>query len=400
MAIISAEEIGFFYSGGPNNSSSALSIGGNPSNFPILGSTNNLFPNVTATDAILGKTDYRCFYLYNNSSTAILADSSIYVLSQQTGGSTVQIGVAKVTEVQTVLVSGDVGSGDIVLKYDQSQFSVQWDSSTTVLAENMVSGLVSVGVLGAEVSIGTSIQSVRSISVSFKGQSDNRSHPLLELYENNLDTSPAITISREASGSPINSIATQIAVDTATPSKVEFSTTSPAQRISIGSLQPGDGFPVWIRRTTPADADFLQTDNFVFRISGSPGAASSSSSSSSSSSASISYYQQPPATLETPPEAEVEIQCVVVMTGFEYNAPTVVWEMSDDDGATWSIISTSSEFIWSISLSLSMVNESLYIFPTGGVFDQTWNGRRFRVTNSQGSVSVTSEDTILTVIPV
>ena len=400
MAIISASEIGFFYSGGPNNSNPSLSIGGNPSNFPILGSTNNLFPNVTAEDAVAGKTDYRCFYVFNNSPTAALMDASIYVLSQKSGGSTVEIGVSKTTEVQTVLIAGTVISGNMVFKYNHIQFTVEWDS-TANLASNMTAGLASAGVDGAVVFIAiTADNPMVLISISFEGDSDNRSHPLLELYENNLDTSlgffepPTITISRGASGSPINSVATQLAVDTATPARVDFSSINPDQRIFIGSIMPGDSLPVWVKRTTPADTDFLETDYFTFRVSGSPATVSGSSSSSSSASqVGISYSVQP-SDVTTEPTAEVEISCVVVMTGSQTNSPTTVWEMSEDEGATWAAIFPSSEFGFSVSsVSPGTINQSLYLFNV----NYSWIGRRFRVTNSEGPVSTTSSQATLTV---
>ena len=400
MAIISASEIGFFYSGGSNNSNAALSIGGNPSNFPILGSMNNLFPNVTAEDAVAGKTDYRCFYVFNNSSTEALMDASICVLSQKTGGSTVEVGVAKVTEVQNLLINGTVVSGDMVLKYGYTQFTVQWDSLTNV-ASNMTAGLASAGADGAVVSIATALDNAAVlIAVSFEGDSDNRSHPLLELYENNLDTSlgffepPTITISRGASGSPINSIAPQLAVDTATPVAVEFSSINADERISIGSLMPGDSLPVWVKRVTPADTDFLETDYFIFRVAGTPATVSESSSSSSSSNSVGISYSPHPSGVTTLPTAEVEISCVVVMTGSNTNLPLTVWEMSEDEGATWSAIFPSSEFGFSnTSVEPGIISQSLYLFNV----DSTWNGRRFRVTNSEGSVSATSNQAILTV---
>ena len=126
---ISLSDIEFFLSGGSSNSNSMFSIGGLPSGFVILGTLNNLFPNITSEQAESGRTDYRCFYVFNGSETDSLFDSQISLESQDAGGSNVQIGVERSTEIQRLGIVGPAYFGSLTLRYGSQVFVANWGTS-------------------------------------------------------------------------------------------------------------------------------------------------------------------------------------------------------------------------------------------------------------------------------
>lgn len=264
---LTTSQINFYYSGGANNSTPSNSIGDVPSSFLVLGQINNLFSNITSTQSVGGKVDYRCFYVFNDSNSDILYDASIFVFYQEKGGSTVQVGLATTTEIQKIQIAGSISSGNLVLNYGNKSFSCDWGGSANSFSNNIIHGLASIGVNDVEVI--SSFSSLNEFTLNFKGQSDKRNHPLLTVKQNNFSNT-SVTIKKEVGGEPINSIAPLLATDAVTPARVSFSDTSSNTKLFLGDLLPGDSFPVWVKRTTPAGADFTINDNFVFRVIGSP----------------------------------------------------------------------------------------------------------------------------------
>jgi hypothetical protein len=271
MTTIKSNEISFVLSGGVNNNNPSSSIGGNPSNFPVIGSLNNLFADLTTEEAQAGKIDHRCFYLKNLSKTDSLYDAKIFISSQSSEGASVQIGLSQITDEQEIEITGAVLSGSLLLKYGQQEFLVNWGGSASSFSANLLAGLNSVGLNGVELShvgtVGTS-----RFKILFKGSTNNRSHPKIDLYSNNLSglSKPVVSIKKIVEGQPINSIAPLLAVDTVPPARVEFRNSSNENQIELGTLYPEDFVPIWIRRYTPANTDFVERDFFVFKLIGSP----------------------------------------------------------------------------------------------------------------------------------
>lgn len=263
---VTVSDIEFFLSGGSTNSNPNNSLGGGVSSSVLIGSMNNLFSNLTSEQAASGWTDYRCFYVINGSASDSLYDPELRVESQKEGGSSISIGVQTSMEVQTVTINGPVYYGGLDMRYESTPFSVAWGGSPATFGANLESALGSVAP-GASVEV--EVQGNKNqFTISFEGASDGRSHPLLEMVSNGLlaPDLPIVSISRLASGSPVNSIAPSLAVATVPPARVVFSNGG----ISIGALGPGDSVPVWVRRTTPSGTDYSKSDNFVFKISGRP----------------------------------------------------------------------------------------------------------------------------------
>jgi hypothetical protein len=264
---IAVSQIIFLLSGGTSNSNPSRSIGGPPSTFLVLGSLNNLFSDVTSEEATSGKTDFRCFYVKNNSLDSSLYDVECFIDSQASRGSTAEVGAAIVTDVQNIEVRGPITSGNLVLKYEQTEFTAEWGGSPQNFLDNLLLAMEGVGLNG--VGISTSFSGIsQNFIVEFKGFQDKRNHQKMVVTENNLVGAISVSISKVTEGQPINSNGPLLATETVPPSKVNFYT--PSQRILIGNLSPGDFVPIWIKRTTGANTDFKENDYFVFKISGKP----------------------------------------------------------------------------------------------------------------------------------
>jgi hypothetical protein len=271
MSTTIATQIKFFLSGGLNNSNPNKSLGGSCSSFPISGSVNNLFADITSEEARVGKVDFRCFYVKNTSAEESLYDLKMFINSQKSSGSTTQVGVTKITDTQELRVNGAVISGNLLLKYKQQQIFVTWGGSAATFSSNLNFALNAAGLGDIEIShAGSSLSNV--FNLKFKGNLNYRNQPLLEVISNNLNgiAKPVVTTKKISEGQPINSLAPLLAVETVPPASVEFQNTSSIQQIDIGVLQPGDQIPVWIKRLTAPDTSFEERDYFTFKITGSP----------------------------------------------------------------------------------------------------------------------------------
>lgn len=268
MATIQTTDIAFLLSGGSSNNNPSLSLGGNPSSTPVSGNMNSLFSDVPAASATSGLVDYRCFYILNKSETETLYSASLHVQIQSLGGSYADIGVSKSTEVQTIQISGSPSSGTARFKLGDIEFSGSWGGSIENFVSSLSSSLSSVGLGDTQISYSSGAS--QQLNLNFLGSLNNKSYPLIELVENGLSGSPAISITRTSQGSPINSVAPAIATPSTSPSSVVFQQTSPSSKILVGSLGPGDSMPVWVQRTTPAGASFKEGDSLVIRLSGDP----------------------------------------------------------------------------------------------------------------------------------
>lgn len=128
---------------------------------------------------------------------------------------------------------------------------------------------------------------------------------------------------------------------------------------------------------------------------GSSSSSSSESSSDSSSYVVIYYSVQPQKTFysETEFNNELRIACQVVVVGSATNSPDILWEMSSDGGATWiAVMPTPSIGTTTTSVQPGTIDETLILLD----IDLSWVGTKFRVTNSEGSVSETSSVFTLT----
>lgn len=264
---ISLGDIDFLYSGGNTNTDPDLSLGGIISTTEIPGGLNNLYDNVTETESSTGAIDYRCFYMQNSNTTDSFYNTSAELGLQTDGGATATFGIPTYTDVQQITIITDalVTGGDYTVSYDGNSVTAAWNAMDSDLETglNALAALSGVICTLTQVS-GTTEQYI--ISVSFEGADDNRYHPLLVLVSNNLTgaTIQTTAITKTVDGAPINNIAEHLTSESVAPSGIIFGSTL----ISVGTLCPGDFFPVWIQRTTPTGTGPMSTDGFSILLKG------------------------------------------------------------------------------------------------------------------------------------
>lgn len=268
MMTIAASDISIVLSGGSYNVNPDNSLGGDPSNVTVSNSINNLFADISQDELDNGLTDYRCIYIFNNSTVDSFFDIELYVDFQISDGSTIQIGVKEATDVQTLTITGTVSGGSFTVAYDDDNVVVNWDVDPDVWASNFETELNDLSALNGVVVEATQSVGLTTFEIRFEGDSDDRNHPLLELVSDDLTGSSSISITKTTEGSPINTVASAIASKTTTPAGVVFADTDELTTIALTYLGPEDGVPVWVKRITAAGEPPIQ-DGFSLKIKGS-----------------------------------------------------------------------------------------------------------------------------------
>ena len=271
MAIVSGDIV-YFMSGGSGNSNPSNSIGGDPSSSPISGLVNNLFDNISPEETVAGKTDYRCFYIFNQNGIDSLYNTIFYLNSQISGGSGITIGVKEATDVQQINISGIDGlPGTFTIAYEGDPVTVAYDSDLAVWSANLQDGINNNTSLSGVVSNASSSASgSASFSLSFEGEDNNRYHELITLVSNDMSGATTFSISKITNGSPVNSIADLLDFDTNAPNDVVFVNPTFESPIVANTFYASDGIPIWVRRVTAAGATPIEPDGFQFAVYGNP----------------------------------------------------------------------------------------------------------------------------------
>lgn len=281
--MLSGSDISFVLSGGSINSDPALSLGGDPSDFPITENLNSVFSDVTPALSRSGLTDYRCIYVFNNNSTYSLHNTIIYI-QYSPSGAAMSIGLPTATDIQKITIVGDPDpSGNMAITYDTITQIVpyvsdlgSWQDAIQNALNGMVDPISGLPVLSGVVVLGSYIPATLNSAprttfvVRFLGDDNNKNHPLLSI-ENNLggDTLP-ITVDKIQQGGPINAIASPIGSATIVPGGITFTMPSEDTPIVLGTLKPAEGFPIWIKRVTSVNPTALENDTLILTINGSP----------------------------------------------------------------------------------------------------------------------------------
>lgn len=266
--MIQDTDIVYVLSGGASNTNPEASLGGDPSAAPVLNGTNNLFSNVTPAVADEGGVDYRCFYVFNNSLVDTLWNAKIYPGNEIDGGAFAELGFVFADEIQKLTVIGNVTGGSLTLSYEDTNFSFAYNSNLGTWAANLQGAMRSIAALAgvvvtAEQSVNESSQTTTVFTILYTGNAaGKRFQPILDVVANSLTPTPIVSAARVVGGSPINSIATLIDFGTTAPTGIVFTTLTEDEPAAIGHLRPTDGFPVWVRRTTPPATQPLAGDGF------------------------------------------------------------------------------------------------------------------------------------------
>jgi hypothetical protein len=271
MPTLNGNDIVFVFSGGGTNDDPDLSIGGDPSIFTIPGGINNLFSDVSQSIATSGGSDYRAFYVFNNSTVATFFNVEIYISNQAPFGSDVAIGLPYGNEVQEIRIPQTTTSGSADMDFDGTIFTWNFDPDLAVWGQNLQDAMNLLdGMGGVEVSVSV-VDGDNVFTITFDGDNANRNYPLLEVDANNYAPGPPdITITEEIEGGPINAIIDSLPVDTVAPAGIVFEDTSSDTPLLVGNMLPLDGFPVWVRRTTASGTQPIENDNVQISLRGRP----------------------------------------------------------------------------------------------------------------------------------
>lgn len=273
---IKASDISLNLSGGNNNSDQNLSLGGDPSQYPVTTNMANLFSNITATDALTGYQDYRCFYVFNNNDTYSLYNINVYFDIELDAPQQLLLGLALISDLQRFTISGNVQSGYIVMRYGEASFlytgQISWGDSYQSFRANLETALNLIDGLSGVTITATANGTIYTFDILFSYYNMNKYQPTLFVSTNNLLTNtvanPEINIAKTLNGSPINTIPDLIADSSTSPNSVIFYNTSATNTILVGTLAPYEGFPIWVKRTIPVNADATSVSGATFKLKG------------------------------------------------------------------------------------------------------------------------------------
>lgn len=180
----------YFHSGGPNNTSPSLDIGGAISEFEIAtASLNNLFDDISPQEDEDGLIDYRCLYIKNPYSDLYLTNPTLSI-NQNVGGSSIEFGIREVNEVQRLTFLGGQPDEDgyIILETEFGPpfvASVDNAADLSTLATNIQNVLQEFPYCSSCTAVFTA-STPPTIDISFLGQVGKRKTKLTKIVANRL----------------------------------------------------------------------------------------------------------------------------------------------------------------------------------------------------------------------
>jgi len=279
MAYISSGDISITLSGGSENTSYDLSLGGEPSNYPIT--NERLFPDVSVEEASLGKEEYKCIYINNNSFEATLYEAKLFTEYKTTSDVSIELGFIEINERQTIVITSvnKITAGGFTISYldygGEAEIEIPWSSNLENWAASIQTELRSIGGLKDVTVTGALSGNDAVFEINFLGDAAKRHHEILQQKSNDLVLdSPEggdglISIGRAISGGPMNSQVEEIDAATTVPFGVSFSAYDNRESFYyIGEFRPGDVLPVWIKRIVPEGATGLENDGIKIMLEG------------------------------------------------------------------------------------------------------------------------------------
>lgn len=269
---VTSSDIVFVLSGGVSNTNPLQSLGGHASIVGFVSNAiNNLFDDVSGTDATNGKTDYRCFYIFNNNLTSSLTNVTFWIDSQVSGGATVLTGISLNNEHQLLTFTNNPTGGTFQLTLDLHQTgTITYDTNPNNLAINIQNAIQALSNgAGASVSFNNTLG---GFDIIFSSPNNNRWYPLITMSVNNLipgtTQTPGFLATKITSGSPINTIAVDIGNSSVPPTGITFINPTSTNPLTIGNLNSADGFPVWLQRVVPVQSDSVANDGLTVKLTG------------------------------------------------------------------------------------------------------------------------------------
>lgn len=272
MPLTSADDISLVLSGGTVNLNPNASLGGEPSSNPITSAVlNNLFADISSDQSTDGYEDYRCIYMFNDGQTSVYS-IEVWISSDDDDGSTMEIGIEDQNENQRITISGAaLTGGSLTLSYKGKTFTTNRNSDLGVWATDIQTKILamtddddkkffnSVSVIAQNAGASTVI-----FDIIFSGIDAKRNWDKFNVETNSLSPSGVnVLITTPKEGAPINTIASEINLETTPPGGVGFFAASEISPITIPVLHPNEGFPLWIKRTTPPGTLAKENDGFI-----------------------------------------------------------------------------------------------------------------------------------------
>lgn len=274
-----ASDISIVLSGGTSNINPNLSLGGDPSSSPIPnGVLNNLFDNISSTEAFDGTEDYRCIYIFNDGDTTIW-NAKVYISGSTVNGATIELGINESNETQRISITGTMTGGQLILSYKGRTFPLVYDSDLGIMSTELQKSIqnLTISSLSDEKFFKEVIVTAQSAAnntvifdIKWSGKDGKRNFEKFEIAESGNQLVPLGTIIATLSviqeGSPINTITGNTSAETNPPGGVGFYVPSENSPITIPFLAPSDGFPLWIKRSVPSGSSALELDGFTMRF--------------------------------------------------------------------------------------------------------------------------------------
>jgi len=269
------KDILFLLSGGLTNTNPDQSLGGPKSDQTIDNQINNLFSDVTRQQAASGYTDYRCFYIVNNSSDEKLKNFSLYV-HKGLEGAEISLGLSLKNDTQALMITGSPIRGSFQLQYTlrhnaittiQTTREINWTDNIGTMSQRIAAVLNSLDFVGGVQCMGNQSSAGYDFLITFGGSSGGRAQELLSAIN---QEGIQVFVMPASKGGPINSTAPNIGQDNNPPNGVTFFDTDNLTPVRIGSLFPQDFLPVWLKRTTNKSTAAVHPDQFRLHMFGEP----------------------------------------------------------------------------------------------------------------------------------
>ena len=259
-------DLGFFLSGGSANLNPDESLGGPPSSTPIDDLINNLFSDVTGDQVADGYTDYRCFYVVNDS-TNTYSNVKLWLDFEYPDGSNTQLGATIANEIQTLAFNNYPDGGTFKINLDGY---ITGDINYSIVGSTQASDLqTALRSLPNAQDATVTILGVDYYQITFSGQNAHHKYPLMILADNNLTPSssgPTVTFVETQAGSPINLIAVDIGDPTTPPTGITFSQPTEVAPYDLGIIKPTEVFAIWIQRITDPETEPVALDGLRVKI--------------------------------------------------------------------------------------------------------------------------------------
>jgi hypothetical protein len=259
-------DIIFVLSGGPDNDSPLASIGGEPSAYPIDLGHQNLFPHVSPLQLKIDHIDYRCIYVFNQNEKETLQDVSIQADSKSE--IFCDLGYTLQNDLQRIVVTG-TPDGLFSLTNVTNNKSIPIFYLPKALdflnCINMSINSFS-GMKGLVARPGPESKNSISFDVIFDGPERNKYHDTFSVSNNQLQTA-SVVVQKIINGGPINTVAQLLNSGLEMPDVTWWRSEDKPPK--IGSLHPGEGLPIWIRRIIPKGTK-KSHNGIVLKVTGNP----------------------------------------------------------------------------------------------------------------------------------